>query len=331
MKTMIEKASVFLRVACVCLVTAVLFAACHSTDIPPQAEIHPAPDTGLYVSARFTQAQMRIYTNLPYSVRPNFKGLQSTSENRKALEKGMDQLTIYLDLVVPPNATSTNKQPLIVMIHGGGYVGGSKEDRRDEALSYAAAGYVAATIDYRLTANNQSSDSLRWLAITHATEDAMNAIRFLKASAGKYNIDTTRVATIGTSAGGGISLVNAISADERADMISDYPGIAAKVQAAVSTGATLIDATIPASDSFLRFDATDTPVLLLHANPTDGGTGATWTGNVLPTQKRIQGSGNTCTLVAQPNLTHTVDLSMGATYWDEVRQFLWEKLRLYEK
>ena len=55
---------------------------------------------------------------------------------------------------------------------------------------------------------------------------------------------------------------------------------------------------------------------------------ATWSGSVLPTQARINGSGNTCTLVAQPDRSHTVDLSLGGEYWPATRPFLWDKLRL---
>ena len=78
----------------------------------------------------------------------------------------------------------------------------------------------------------------------------------------------------------------------------------------------------------LSFEATDSPVLLFHADATDSTTGATWTGQVLPTAKLINDSGNSCTLSRQPNMTHTADLSLGGRRWEEVRPFLWEKLRL---
>ena len=209
----------------------------------------------------------------------------------------------------------------------GGYVGGDKEDAYDKILSYARAGYVAATINYRLTPDNDLDPQLRLRAITQACEDAMNAIRFLRANAATYGIDPTRVASIGTSAGGGISLINAVEYDSLANTVSDFPGVSAQAQAAISTGATLREAGVDTA-TVLHYDAVDTPVLLFHANPTDSVTGATWSGNVLPTQDSINGSGNTCSLVAQPDLSHTVDLSLDGPHGAALKPFLWKQLRL---
>ncbi len=168
----------------------------------------------------------------------------------------------------------------------------------------------------------------RLAAITQATEDVMNAIRFLKENAAIYHIDTSRIATIGSSAGGGISLVNAIEYDTLQNTTSDsLVATSSRVAAAVSTGATLIDATTN-FDALLNYQAGDSPVLLFHADPTDSVTGATWSGNVLPTQSRINASGNTCTLAAQADMTHVVDLSVGSVWWPVLKPFLWDKLRL---
>jgi acetyl esterase/lipase len=238
-------------------------------------------------------------------------------------------LALKLDLAVPPNASATSRQPLIIWLHGGGLVSGGKEEVADQMLSYARAGYVAASVNYRLTPGIETNVALRIRALQQAVEDTMNAIRFLRANAAAYGIDTTRVATFGNSAGGSISLVNAIEFDTLAGAVSDYPGVSSKVHAAVSTGATLVDGTSTA-DSLVHYDAGDTPVLLYHANPTDGTSEATWSAAVLPTQSRINGSGNTCVVVAQPDRSHTVDLSLGGAYWPAAKGFLWARLRLAE-
>ncbi|MCX9156320.1 alpha/beta hydrolase fold domain-containing protein [Niveibacterium sp. 24ML] len=289
---------------------------------PPQP-----PASGLYVSPQFDTAQMALYLDVPYSTRPNEGGVQYSSSLTKNLEIGGAELTLELDVAVPPNATASTPQPAIVWIHGGGFVAGSKEERRDDAMSYARAGYVAATINYRLTPDNQANPAIRVRAIQQATEDAMNAIRYLRANAARYHIDPNRIATIGTSAGGGISLINAIEADTLLNTVSDFPGVSARVQAAIATGATLGESGID-TNSLFHFDAGDSPVLLFHAKETDSVTGATWSGNVLPTQKAIVDAGGSCTVVAQGDMTHTVDLSLGGRWWTQLKPFLWEKLRL---
>lgn len=297
-----------------------------TTPEPPPGP-PPPPASGLYVSPQFDTTQIALYLDVPYSKRPNEGGVQYTSSLTKSVEIGTAELTLELDVAVPPNATASAPQPAVVWIHGGSFLAGSKEERRDDAMTYARAGYVAATINYRLTPDNQANPAIRVRAIQQATEDAMNAIRYLRANAARYHIDPSRIATIGTSAGGGISLINAIEADTLLNTVSDYPGFSAHVQAAVATGATLGESGID-TNSLFHFDASDSPVLLFHAKETDSVTGATWTGNVLPTQKAIVDAGGSCTVVAQDNMTHTVDLSLGGRWWPQLKPFLWEKLRL---
>jgi poly(3-hydroxybutyrate) depolymerase len=283
------------------------------------------PTTGRYVETVFAPSTLTTYPDVIYSTRPN-AGRQYTSQRTEQVERTQPTLTLRMDIAVPPNATADARQPLLVLIHGGGFVAGDKSDFYPEMATYARAGYVVATINYRLTPGNGASDTIRTTAVLHAVEDAQNAIRFLRRNAARYGIDPTRVVSIGSSAGGGVSLTLAIQPDDpRAS--SDAPGTSARVDGAVSTGATLqgeSDAVL----SLLSFEASDSPVLLYHAKETDSGTGATWTNSVLPTQRRIIDSGNACTVVAQPDMTHTVDLSIGNEYWPSLRDFLYTRLRL---
>lgn len=292
----------------------------------PAPSPSPAPLTGLYVSSQYASSSIRQIRDVEYSRRPN-AGSQFTSELTRVAEQGSAVLVLRLDVSVPPNATALQRQPMVVWFHGGGLSSGSKEDVAAQALSYASAGYVAATVNFRLTPDNETDPVKRVLALQQAMDDAMNAIRYLKSNAATYGIDPTRVATFGNSAGGALSLVNAVEFDTLVNTVSDYPGISSRVEAAVSTGATLVDAAASA-DAYVHYDGSDSPVLLFHANPTDGTSGATWTGSVLPTQARINASGNSCTVVAQPDRSHTVDLSLGGAYWPATRQFLWDRLRL---
>lgn len=313
---------------CCFFVSVVLFSC--KKNVATDNSIPPVPSTGMYVTQQFSAAQLITYFNVAYSTRPNFNGIQYTSIATYATETGRPRLTMQMDIAVPPNATAAKKQPLIIVIHGGGFSGGKKEDFWEEARSYARAGYVAATINYRLTPNNQSTPILRLMSITHAVEDGMNAIRYLKANAGLYNIDTSRIATVGSSAGGGISLVNAVEYNTLAGTVSDYNGFSSKVAGAISTGATINDTLLVPGNSLLHFESFDTPVLLFHTIDTDPVTGATWSGNVIATKNAINASGNSCTIVAQPVNTHVVNLSVGGPYWDDEKKFLWEKLKLYQ-
>lgn len=283
----------------------------------------------LFRDAVFNTVQVREYADVAFSVRTNQDGTQYTSDRRRAQELGQNKLTLLMDVWVPPSATPTTPMPAVIFVHGGGYSSGGKEDRTDDAVGYARAGFVTASINYRLTPNNTDSAEQRTAAIIQASEDLMNAVRHLKANASNYHIDTSRIALVGTSAGGGLALVGAIEGDP--DVLdstsSDYPGVSSHVAASISTGATLIDPMFD-SDPLLHYDRNDAPVLLFHTTPQDQTTGATWDGNVVPTKQRIDASGNSCTTIPTPDAPHTVPLGLDSKWWPTVRDFLWDQLVL---
>jgi len=98
-----------------------------------------------------------------------------------------------LDILVPKDH-ATKKRPLVVFIHGGGWLAGSKGDGMGVIQTIAATGdYVAATINYRLT------QEARWPAQIY---DCKAAIRYLRGNAAKYGIDPDHVGVMGISAGG---------------------------------------------------------------------------------------------------------------------------------
>jgi len=97
-----------------------------------------------------------------------------------------------LDLYLPEHAETPS--PVIVWIHGGGWISGDKkENGAPGVVSHTARGYAVASINYRL-----SGDELFPAQI----EDCKAAIRWLRAHAGDYNLDPRRIGVAGASAGG---------------------------------------------------------------------------------------------------------------------------------
>ncbi len=283
---------------------------------------------GIYESAVYLKTDIVLKEDIAFTTRPNYNSLQYTSENTKQSELNQSTLTPKMDIYTPPNANISRKQPLLVMIHGGGYSSGDKKAWMNEAYSYSRAGYICASLNYRLTQSGGNQDSLlRLYAVQCALEDIQNAIRFLKRNAETYFIDTTRIAVFGGSAGGGLALTNAIEFDATFGA-NDYPGFSSKTNCSISTGATLINDDPASILGALHYDTFDSPILLFHAKETDSSTGATWTNNVVPTQQVVNNSGNSCTIKAQPDMTHTVILELEGDYWSELKPFLWINLRL---
>lgn len=109
-----------------------------------------------------------------------------------------------LDILVQKDR-ATKKRPLVVFIHGGGWLAGSKGDGMGVIQAVASTGdYVAATINYRLT------QEAGWPAQIF---DCKAAIRYLRGNADKYGIDPTHIGVMGLSAGGHLVSVLGTSGD----------------------------------------------------------------------------------------------------------------------
>ena len=129
-------------------------------------------------------------------------------------------LPLYMDSYVPDN--NSQNRPLLVLIHGGGFSGGTKQQEPlvDMANYYAARGFVVFSIDYRLRGNkgtipqewiDASSDipaeSIgQFYAIYPAHRDAKAALRWIVANAENYNINTDYITVGGGSAGATTSI-----------------------------------------------------------------------------------------------------------------------------
>ena len=108
-----------------------------------------------------------------------------------------------MDVHVPDAAA----RPAIMLIHGGAWRFGDKDAYTAAAERYAAAGYVAATIGYRLVPAG---------VYPAAMQDCLCALSFLRANAPAYGIDPDRIAVSGYSAGGQLSALVGVGADNPA-------------------------------------------------------------------------------------------------------------------
>ena len=119
--------------------------------------------------------QYRVIPNLTYHVASN-------QENK-------------LDLYIPRDATSPT--PVLMYIHGGGWVGGTKESSVLRILPYLEMGWAVANVEYRLGAVARAPA---------AVEDGLCALRWVIRNAEQYNLDVSRIVTTGNSAGGHLAL-----------------------------------------------------------------------------------------------------------------------------
>jgi len=108
----------------------------------------------------------------------------------------VDGIPLKLDLHRPDQ----EKPPLVVYVHGGAWRAGSRDDV--PVLGLLEHGFAIASVDYRL------SPQARFPAQIH---DIKAAIRFLRARAGELKVDASRIAIIGSSAGGHLAALTGVT------------------------------------------------------------------------------------------------------------------------
>lgn len=111
---------------------------------------------------------------------------------------------LKLDVYEPTGDTELVR-PLIIWVHGGSFIGGSKTDNdvKKWSESFAKKGYVCASIDYRL--GFFPFDSVNAVkAVVRAVQDLKGAIRYFYKdcqTANQYKVDTNHIFIGGSSAG----------------------------------------------------------------------------------------------------------------------------------
>lgn len=100
---------------------------------------------------------------------------------------------LRLDASVP--TAKTIKRPAILLVHGGAWRGGDKSNFTDDGMRLAALGYVAFSVNYRLTPLHP---------YPAAVDDVQAAVRWVRAPAQvkTYALDPKRIGAVGSSAGG---------------------------------------------------------------------------------------------------------------------------------
>ena len=130
------------------------------------------------------------------------------------------QVDLYL-----PTVNDNGKSPLVVWVHGGAWRAGSKDSV--PVKHWLNSGFAIASVDYRL------SGEAKFPAQVY---DIKAAIRFLRASADRFRIDSSRFVVAGSSAGGHLAALVGVSngAGGLEGMVGEHQSVSSDVQAAVS-------------------------------------------------------------------------------------------------
>jgi acetyl esterase/lipase len=147
----------------------------------------------------FPLCEPKVIQNIIYRKAVNAKG--------QVTDLKMD---VYLPRSIADQAATTQKRPLVILIHGGGFVFGNEDVYSNTAISFAQHGFITASFSYRLgmpkdsICGNTVNEAIRMNY--RAIQDAKYAYNYLISNAAQFYIDTSKVYIHGFSAGGMLAL-----------------------------------------------------------------------------------------------------------------------------
>lgn len=155
---------------------------------------------------------------------------EKTMVSENVVYKTNNEKPVLLDIYTPKNSSS-EKLPVLIYVHGGGWVGGEKNIHADTyientILKLVEKNYAVISIEYTLV-----SESVHFPLPIQDTKDA---IRWVRKNADKYNFDTNNIGIFGASAGSHLAMLAAYTNDNEFVGNPEFSGYSAKVNYVVN-------------------------------------------------------------------------------------------------
>jgi acetyl esterase/lipase len=161
-----------------------------------------------------------------------------------------------LDLYLPKEADPNGPRPLLVWVHGGAWLGGSKNPC--PAVHFVKEGYAVASINYRLSQHALFPAQI---------QDCKAAIRWLRVNAHAYGYDPNRIGVWGASAGGHLVALLGTAGDVNEFDVGPNRGVSSRVQAVCDFFGPTDFTKMSSFPSMMNHDAADAPEARLIGGP----------------------------------------------------------------
>lgn len=135
-------------------------------------------------------AEKGIVQKYPFIYRPSLQIPNDVEFQKGLVYAKYGEREMRVDLFKPKRK---GKFPAVIIVHGGAWITGHHTMENPLAIALAKLGYVAITVEHRL------SNEKKYPAQIH---DLKASVRWLRANAKKFNIDEKRIGAVGASSGG---------------------------------------------------------------------------------------------------------------------------------
>jgi acetyl esterase/lipase len=176
--------------------------------------------------------RLLLLISLPLLLVPTARA-QDKTDDKVRVEKDLvygkiGDKELKLDLAMPKEGSGPF--PAIVFIHQGWWTGGTYREFANTLPKFAANGYVAVSVMYRLTPNYQFPAPI---------EDVKCAVRWLRTSADKYKIDPNHIGAVGFAAGAHLAMMLGVTTRDHGmegagDVHPESNKVSSAVQAVIS-------------------------------------------------------------------------------------------------
>jgi alpha-L-fucosidase 2 len=166
--------------------------------------------------------------------------LKRTPTTGSILYGTADNQPLTMDYYAPKGP---GPHPIAIIIHGGGYTGGTSKSGSEAYCAdfLAPAGYAVFSVNYRLAPK---------YPYPYMVYDVERAVRYIRFHAAEWNADPDKIALVGGSAGGFLSnMVGLLNAPGDPNAADPVDRVSAKAQAVVTLFAQSSFATVPINDS----------------------------------------------------------------------------------
>lgn len=132
----------------------------------------------------------------------SFLAYSSGYSQEQVLYKQIDTTKLFMEIHYP-ETIGENNYPAMVFFFGGGWHHGTIKQFEPHANYFSRRGMVCFLVDYRVQKRQQTTPF-------ESLKDAKSAIRYIRANADKFHIDTSKVVAAGGSAGGHLAAAAAL-------------------------------------------------------------------------------------------------------------------------